>query len=526
MKFRALSLAMLIGALGACPALWSRPAFGVYEGPGTGGTARIPGLTQWLGRAPDRALDFFANDTWPSLESDAAWTCYSWSPPATGAVVPAMTFSVPLTVNGTSLADVAAGLHDSSFLSVARSLVTYNWGHSVVRLGWEFNGGWMPWAADQNPAAYVAAYRHVVALMRSVPGAEFTFDWCTSWGPNSTAPDSVYPGDDVVDIIGMDVYNRYYSPADSNPQNRWQMFLTAPYGLNWLVSFAALHGKSISIPEWGTGEWTVNDGGVGGGDDSLFVTSMTAFMESNSALYSDYWDINASGYNSEVSDGEHALAGTALRASFGSGAASVVPGIPVPGPIPYVGPADASTTSTVSFSCSAPYTGGAATSYVILYRVSGSGSWKEYGSVTWIGWQTLWGVSPGTSYDICVYALNAGGNGPDSSIFTVSSQSTWAPPEPAPGQIPWIGVGQAPTATSISINFAPPNDGGIATSYVILRRITGQSAWVKAETVTWTGWQTVAGLAPGTSYQFEVYASNSAGSGSPSSVLTLSTLSN
>jgi Fibronectin type III domain/Glycosyl hydrolase family 26 len=521
---------LLIASASASIPLSGRTAIGFYEGPGSDGTAKVPALTHWFGRLPDRGIDFLANDSWPSLESDTAWTAYSWSPPASGAVLPAMTFSVPLTVNGTSLADVAAGLHDHSFIAVAQSLVAYHWSNSVIRIGWEFNGGWMPWAAGQNPTAYVAAYRHVVAVMRSVPGADFTFDWCTSWGPNATAPDSVYPGDDVVDIIGMDVYDRYYSAADANPVHRWNTYLTAQYGLNWLVSFSKQHGKPISIPEWGTGESYVGDGGMGGGDDPVFVANMSQFMSTNSAVYSDYWDISASGYNATVSDGEHPLSGAALKAAFSSAVAAVsppapaAPTVPPPGPILWIGVGDAATLTTVSINFAPPGSGGLPSYYVILDRVTGQTAWNQYSKVTWTGWQTVSGLKQGTSYDFEVYAANAGGNGGVSAVLTLTTTGTFVPPVKAPGSIPWIGVGQAATATTISINFAPPNDGGTPAFYMIQYRVNGWGTWQNFGKVTWTGWQTVGGLQPGTTYDFQVYASNASGTGAPSAILTESTL--
>jgi hypothetical protein len=519
------ALVLVFAELFAAAQLGARPPLGVYEGPGSSGASLIPVFSSWFGRPPDRAIDFFANDSWSSLESDSAWDCLCWVNSATG--VPAMTFSVPLTVNGTSLADVAAGLHDSSFLAVANSLVSSNWGSSVIRLGWEFNGSWMPWAAGNDPVGYVAAYRHVVSLMRSVPGANFTFDWCTSWGPNATAPDSVYPGDDVVDIVGMDVYNTYFSPADADPVHRWNTMLTAPYGLNWLASFSLAHGKPLSIPEWGTGECLINNGGTGGGDDPLFVTNMSNFIKSNAAAYSNYWDASASGYDSAVSDGEHPLAGAALMASFASVVAPklLITAAP-PGPILWVGAGNASTTTTVSIDFSPPYGGGAANSYTLLYRPSGTSTWTAYGSFSNVGTQTLGGLQPGTSYDMSVEAVNGGGAGPQSqaiSLSTVSGTSAGAGAA-IPGMIPWIGQGEASTSNSISINFAPPNDGGTPTGYVIMIRVTGQTSWQNYGTVGWTGWQTVGNLSPGTSYDTEVYATNASGSGLPSAVYTVSTL--
>jgi hypothetical protein len=649
------ALALSFARLFAMSPLEASTPFGVYEGPGAGGATQISVFSHWFGRQPDRALDFFANDTWASLESDAAWGCASWSPNAV-AVVPAMTFSVPLTVNGTSLADVAAGLHDSSFIAVANSLVSNNWGGSVVRLGWEFNGSWMPWAAVNDPVSYVAAYRHVVALMRSVPGAHFKFDWCTSWGQNATAPDSVYPGDDVVDIVGMDVYNRYYAAADADPAHRWNTFLTASYGLDWLASFSLAHGKPLSVPEWGTGEWLVGDGGTGGGDDGLFVTNMINFMKSNGAAYSDYWDISASGYDASVSNGEHPTAGADLKAAYasapaaplvnnpaisppgpilwvgaggspttssvsinfsppygggaadhfeilyrpsgtsswatygtaevvgtqsltglspgtsydvsvmgvnagGSGpqsspialstlsAAALPPAAPVvpvgrvvpvalvapvtpmtpmtpvvPGVIPWIGQGDVSTTNSISINFSPTYGGGTPNSYTILYRITGSSSWITYGSVASVGWQTLGGLLSGTSYDVSVEAVNAGGSGPQSAVISLATLPGASPGVALPGEIPWIGQGEASTSTTISINFCPPNGGGTPTGYVILIRVSGQTTWQNYSVVTWTGWQTISGLAPGISYDTEVYATNAAGSGQPSAIYTASTL--
>jgi hypothetical protein len=296
-------------------------SLGVYLGNGGTGVARMPSFTKWLGREPDRVLDFLAYDSWASFESDALWTCESWRGPGKEPVVPAITLSIPLTVRGTSLADIVTGAHDKTYMAVARDMVENGWGHAVVRLGWEFNGSWMPWAADKDPTGYVSAYRHIVTLMRSVPGESFTFDWCCACGKNAIAPDSVYPGDDVVDIIGMDVYTRYYNSIEAVPALMWSGLKATPYGLDWLVRYSAEHHKRLSIPEWGTGEWLVNDGGTGGGDNPLFIENMADFLRENHAAYSDYWDYRASDYDASVSNGEHPRTGEVLRSIFGTGSA-------------------------------------------------------------------------------------------------------------------------------------------------------------------------------------------------------------
>ena len=518
-----------------------QPPLGVYLGGGAAGVARIPQFTQWFGRTPDRGLDFLAYDSWASLETSAFWACLPWR--GTGAVsaMPSMTFSFPLTVQGTSLADVAAGLHDSSFLAATTAMVAYGWGGSVVRIGWEFNGSWMPWAAGRDPVNYVLAYRHVVSLMRSVPGANFTFEWCVAWGPAETAPDTVYPGNDVVDLIGMDIYSRYYNPADADPVHRWNTDLYSVFGLNWLTTYAQAHGKRISIPEWGTGEWLFFDGGTGGGDDVLFVTNMTLFLKANNAAYSNYWDYTDPVYDSRVSNGEHPLSGAALKAGFGpvttapvvGGVSSVIPPTAaLPGAIPWIGVGDSPTGSSLSINFIAPVDGGPVFAYVLQERVSGTTAWIDYAPAMAIGWQTLSGLAPLTSYDLRVYATNVGGNGPPSPSLTLSTLAASAVPLASiappvsgpPGQVPWLGVGDVPTNQSISINYVGPHDGTVAVSFTVQIRLTGTLLWQTFDVVTWTGWQTIAGLLPGTSYDVQVFATNTYGNGPPSAILTLSTL--
>ena len=183
----------------------------------------------------------------------------------------------------------------------------------------------------------------------------------------------------------------------------------------------------------------------------------------------------------------------------------------------------APTSTTISLSFPAPLSGGAPTSYVVQYRITGQSTWTVYGTVTWVGWQTITGLAPGTSYDAEVFARNAGGNGLPSSPITIATLPLATALATLPGSVPWIAAGDVPTATTLSINFAAPYSGGIVTSYVIQYRATGQSAWATYGTVSWIGWQTLSGLLPGTSYDVRVYATNAAGSGQPSAVFTEST---
>lgn len=77
----------------------------------------------------------------------------------------------------------------------------------------EMNGSWTPWGCD--PANFKAAYRRIVAAFRSAGVNETRVRW--AYAPNGWSDPACpgrladyYPGDDVVDLIGISAYN--YGP--------------------------------------------------------------------------------------------------------------------------------------------------------------------------------------------------------------------------------------------------------------------------------------------------------------------------
>jgi hypothetical protein len=92
-----------------------------------------------------------------------------------------------------------------------------------------------------------------------------------------------YPGDDVVDYIGLDVYDVGYEGA---PEERWNVHhLTNAFGLEWHREFASKHGKLMSYPEWGVGP---------SGDNPYFVQKMRDWFAENEGkiAYAAYFDVN------------------------------------------------------------------------------------------------------------------------------------------------------------------------------------------------------------------------------------------
>ncbi|MDB5998314.1 MAG: hypothetical protein JWP52_13 [Rhizobacter sp.] len=284
---------------------------GVYLGAECKGAALIKGYEEWLGRRPDRALEFLANETWQILENASTRSPNCWTP--TGV---AMTFSVSMLPadRKSTLEAGADGAYDDHFKRIAENFVRTGQANAVVRLGWEFNYGWYPWSAKRNPDAWVQYWRRIVTAMRSVPGQNFKFDWCPAIGKGDIEPTRVYPGDAYVDIIGLDVYNQTWSSPTPSPEKLWDGFLGQQFGLNWHRDFAAAHGKPMSYPEWGTG---TRPDGHGRGDDPFFIERMVQWIAANKVAYHNYWDYEAPDYNAKLSNGQYPRSGQAFKAAYG-----------------------------------------------------------------------------------------------------------------------------------------------------------------------------------------------------------------
>ena len=91
---------------------------------------------KWLKQQPSSVLgvDFYAQATWDDFVR------LSWVPGVWKKLNPKrnVVWSVPLTVKGTALAEVASGAHDAEFEAAARAIAEAQ-PRAIIRLGWEMN---------------------------------------------------------------------------------------------------------------------------------------------------------------------------------------------------------------------------------------------------------------------------------------------------------------------------------------------------------------------------------------------------
>jgi Glycosyl hydrolase family 26 len=218
----------------------------------------------------------------------------------------------PSALNKTDWLDPGArGAFTGYAKALARNLVRAGAGNSIIRLAHEANGDWYPdsvGATDAEMAKWREFWRRTVLAMKSVPGANFKFDWTVNAGYRPIPLAKFYPGDDVVDIIGADTYD-VGVPAGQG--NRWRSVYNRPGGLRSVVLFAREHRKPLSIPEWGV--TPPNAKPPGGGDDPAFVDGIAGVVRSNPVAYQAYFF--SAQYMGQLQGGARSLA--AFKRHFG-----------------------------------------------------------------------------------------------------------------------------------------------------------------------------------------------------------------
>ncbi|MGW3862083.1 glycoside hydrolase family 26 protein [Streptomyces sp. NPDC005047] len=260
------------------------PAFGAYLDYGPRGVARMAGLSRWLGDAELRVgHTYLPGDRWSNIEG-APTFLDAWADWRTRKADRMFVLNVPMMERNEEgvgddevralLRRGAAGEFDHHFRALAERLVALKVPDTVLVLGWEMNGITYTHRCGPDPEAWKTYWKRIVTTMRAVPGQKFRFDFTPSRGRDAVPWTTCYPGDDTVDIIGMDSYD----------QPRGMTFdeqVKEPYGLQAHVDFAKKHGKPVSYPEWGL---------FRNGDNADYMRRMLAWMDEHKPVYNTVTD--------------------------------------------------------------------------------------------------------------------------------------------------------------------------------------------------------------------------------------------
>ena len=286
-----------------------------------------------LGRSVDLLSQFVPYHGWAEFdEGSNAFSVWAQYPNAR------LLCAVPLGVVGTTPAQILSGAYDRHFKLLGSKAIAGGRADTIFRIGWEANGDWYPWSAKASPTNWVLSYRHVVDLLRAVPGQNFKFAWTVGAGVGTTPPPLIYPGSGYTDFVGIDVYNEWHYARDgrSDPVSRWRDDIigydsvarpdAAPFALEWLGNFAREQSKPIIFAETGTG---VKADGHGALDDPYFIRQLASWIAQHDVYGLLYWD-TTTGYWGRLSRSssitgsipsdrrdEQPHAALAFRAAFG-----------------------------------------------------------------------------------------------------------------------------------------------------------------------------------------------------------------
>lgn len=325
-------------------ALWNTPAatsapegnpvelsskHALYTQPGAKGIAGLKAWEEFTGQTVAQMTDFTGTASWAHISRYLPFTEWAKLPQQgkrlllTVAMLPADT--------STNLAACANGDYNVHWQTLGQNLVTYGLEKTVVRPGHEMNGGWYRWnARGGKELDYAGCFRQVVTTMRAVPGQKFLFDWSVA---NATTPpfnlkgerqldyDKIWPGDEYVDVVGVDVYDYNYNfypiPASADEQtvrtvqrNSWLFQLggnyqitekvkASPVGLVFWRDWAKAHGKPMSIDETGVA-WKSD--GYAGGDNPLWIDRIVNFAAdpANNVAWLTYFNIDVTGVKHDL----------------------------------------------------------------------------------------------------------------------------------------------------------------------------------------------------------------------------------
>lgn len=193
----------------------------------------LSGFVDWeyvFGEPRDRAL---AADGTRTL-------LYSWEPHcAPAAPSECITF-----------ANVIAGKHDAYFARIAESMRAFP--HTIYVRPWaEMNAEWSPWQPGSGRARagthdeFVRAWRHVRDYFRArgIDNLKFVFNPDASDWETSTRIAQIWPGDDYVDVLGIDGYN--WGKGHPGGPGEWVEFEAI-----FERMYAILTGLHPSAPVW------------------------------------------------------------------------------------------------------------------------------------------------------------------------------------------------------------------------------------------------------------------------------------
>jgi len=278
----------------------------------------------------------------PSLwAGNAEWTAWSWakSPVVGTSITPVI--GIPMSdnahwagnaagwTNDDFFKGIVSGAYDADYKGVVDAWANHGFKTMELRLGYEMDGGFMPWFMGDDASTqsdWVKAFQHLSTLMRR----EATALGVTAkvvWNPadinwTNQSVQAAYPGDAYVDVIAADAYSPLYpkdlydwakddGTVDASIQQWWanlanrEHFWSHPnatqwghngtgngFGLEDAIAMAKEHGKPLALSETGAGGNGTTTGPVDEADFPKWLAAELAGAQSQGVTidHVNIWD--------------------------------------------------------------------------------------------------------------------------------------------------------------------------------------------------------------------------------------------
>ncbi len=188
---------------------------------------------------------------------------------------------------------IISGQFDSDFVTWADGAKSFG-SDLIVDWGWEMNGDWAPWNGIHNggqsegPQRFQQAYRHIIELMRSRGASNIRWAFHVNFPEYPEEPwnafENYYPGDDVIDYVGVSIYGTQSPIDESFPSFTSNM----DSAYSRLVEMAPQ--KPVFVFEFGTSENPLGDQAQWADDALANILSGRWPAVRSFAWWNDYWE--------------------------------------------------------------------------------------------------------------------------------------------------------------------------------------------------------------------------------------------
>jgi Glycosyl hydrolase family 26 len=196
---------------------------------------------------------------------------------------------------GDSMSGAAGGAYEGRWRSYVQGVAS-RWGTArtvYIRPAHEFNLGNYRWQINNTTDAdnFKAAWRRYYNIIKTELkdkgyNAKMTLSYNWDSHMNGVTIDQVWPGNEYVDVIGIDRYDAYWGgsspPTCHNTDARWNEMMNynnraGNLSLTGWQQFAREKGKPIAFPEWGLADKATSINC----DNPLWIQNMHDFFSKN-----------------------------------------------------------------------------------------------------------------------------------------------------------------------------------------------------------------------------------------------------